>query len=64
MPVNMSLMKSLIKKYGKEKAKAIYYSMENDGNKATKAAAIRKSMKENPQYYTKKKKNSSTKKKK
>lgn len=53
MPVNISLMKSLIKKYGKEKAKGIYYSMEADGNKATKAAAIRKSQKDHPEFYKK-----------
>ena len=62
--VNESLMRNLVKRYGKEKAKAIYYSMESDGDKATKAAAIRQSQKDHPEFYKKTKKLSSPKKKK
>ena len=36
MPVNKSLAKSLIKKYGPKKAKEIYYAMENEGKPAFK----------------------------
>ena len=57
-------MKNLIKQYGKAKAKGIYYSMEADGNKATKAAAIRKSMRDNPERYKKIEKKLAPKKKK
>ncbi len=51
--INISLFKSLVKRYGKAKAKGIYYSMESDGNKATKAAAIRMSMRDHPERYKK-----------
>lgn len=32
MPVNKTLMKSLIAQYGLKKAKEIYYKMESEGN--------------------------------
>lgn len=51
MPINQSLMKSLIKKYGKKKAKEIYYAMESSWDKATKPAAIKKSKKDHPKWY-------------
>ena len=36
MPVNQKLMQSLIKEYGKEKGRRIYYAMEQKGDPATK----------------------------
>jgi len=36
MPVNKSLAKALVKKYGKKKAEDIYYGMENEGKPAFK----------------------------
>jgi hypothetical protein len=36
LPVNKSLAKKLIEKYGYEKAMEIYYAMENEGKPAFK----------------------------
>jgi hypothetical protein len=36
MPVNKTLAKALIKKYGPKKAKEIYYAMESEGKPAFK----------------------------
>ncbi len=33
MPVNLSLAKALIKKYGKKKGEKVYYAMENKKGK-------------------------------
>ena len=43
MPVNLSLMRKLKKRYGIKKGKRIYYAMEAEGHKATKRVAVRKS---------------------
>jgi hypothetical protein len=40
MPVNKSLAKALIKKYGKKKGEDIYYAMENE-----KKASFKKGLK-------------------
>lgn len=53
MPINISLMKWLEKRYWKKKAKEVYYSMENDWNKATSKSAIAKSKKDHPSWYKK-----------
>lgn len=36
MPVNKSLAKALVKKYGPKKGKQIYYAMENEGKPSFK----------------------------
>lgn len=46
MPVNKSLAKALIKKYGPEKGKDIYYAMEND-NKSAFKKGLKTAKKEN-----------------
>ena len=51
--MNLSLYKSLLKKYWKKKAKEVYYSMENDWHKATSKEAIAKSKKDHPSRYKK-----------
>jgi len=43
MPVNVTLMRRLKRKYGKKKGERIYYAMEAEGHPATKPAAVRKS---------------------
>ena len=52
---NISLRKSLQKKYGK-KAEEIYAAMENEWNPATSKKAIAKSKKDHPSWYWIKKK--------
>jgi len=52
MPKNLSLMKSLKKKYW-AKAEEVYYGMESSGNPATKTKAIAKSKKDHPSWYKK-----------
>lgn len=53
MPINISLMKWLEKRYWSKKAKEIYYSMENEWHKATSKSAIAKSKKDHPSWYKK-----------
>jgi len=36
MPLNLSLMKSLVKKYGYKKGKDVYFAMENEGKPSFK----------------------------
>jgi hypothetical protein len=36
MPVNRSLLKKLIEKYGEEKGKEMYYAMESEGKPSFK----------------------------
>jgi len=52
---NLSLRKSLLKRYGKEAA-AIYAAMESEWNPATSKKAIAKSKKDHPSWYWIKKK--------
>ncbi len=43
MPVNEKLMRALKRQYGDEKGESVYFAMENEGHKATKPEAVRKS---------------------
>ena len=64
MPVNKSLAKSLIEKYGYEKGMKIYYAMENEGKPAFKKGMKTAEKEGHIQKHFPKKKKKTTKKKK